>query len=30
LIIDRDPVAAAKWDEEFETMWSDNKKFADF
>ncbi|MDB5053055.1 MAG: Phosphatidylserine/phosphatidylglycerophosphate/cardiolipinsynthase-like protein [Bacilli bacterium] len=30
LIIDRDPVAATKWDEEFETMWSDNKKFADF
>jgi phosphatidylserine/phosphatidylglycerophosphate/cardiolipin synthase-like enzyme len=27
LIMDRDPIAATKWDAEFEMMWSDNKKY---
>lgn len=30
LIVDRDPIAAAKWDEEFISMWNDTKKFTDF
>jgi phosphatidylserine/phosphatidylglycerophosphate/cardiolipin synthase-like enzyme len=30
LIVDRDPIAAVKWDHEFVTMWNDSKKFANY
>jgi phosphatidylserine/phosphatidylglycerophosphate/cardiolipin synthase-like enzyme len=29
LIVDRDPIAAVKWDQEFNVMWNDTKKFSD-
>jgi len=30
LIVDRDTIAATKWDQEFNVMWNDNTKFANF
>jgi phosphatidylserine/phosphatidylglycerophosphate/cardiolipin synthase-like enzyme len=30
LIVDRDTKAAAKWDAEFNVMWNDSKKFANY
>jgi len=30
LIVDRDPIAATKWDQEFVAMWNDTKKFANY
>jgi phosphatidylserine/phosphatidylglycerophosphate/cardiolipin synthase-like enzyme len=30
LIVDRDPIAATKWDQEFNVMWNDTKKFANY
>jgi phosphatidylserine/phosphatidylglycerophosphate/cardiolipin synthase-like enzyme len=30
LIIDQDPKLALKWDQEFESMWNDTKKFTDY
>jgi phosphatidylserine/phosphatidylglycerophosphate/cardiolipin synthase-like enzyme len=30
LIVDRNPIAATKWDQEFESMWIDTKKFANY